>query len=39
MCYGLGCDYEDMYTGECTLKGNIFPEDSKCLEELEEKEE
>ena len=25
MCYGLGCEYEDRYTGECKYRGWGYP--------------
>ena len=46
MCYGMGCEYEDRYTGECGWHGrgyypcNDWPEDeeqeSSCPDEGEE---
>ena len=30
MCYGMGCLYEDGYTGECTARNGRYP----CEDEL-----
>ena len=48
MCYGLGCEYENRYTGECSYRGWGYPctawpddesderEDDSCQDEGEE---